>query len=52
MAHGSAKELRQALCDDRPVWDAWLAVYRLPSLTVADELGLFTSLKKSPLTTA
>lgn len=40
------------LCDDRAVWDAFMAVYRFPSLCVADELGLFAALDKSPLTAA
>jgi 3-hydroxy-5-methyl-1-naphthoate 3-O-methyltransferase len=30
--------------DDRIVWDAWLAQYRLPVLTVADELGTFAAI--------
>jgi hypothetical protein len=33
-------------CDDRLIWDLWLGVYKFPTLTVADELGLFPLLKK------
>jgi 3-hydroxy-5-methyl-1-naphthoate 3-O-methyltransferase len=38
--------------DDRLIWDTWLAVYRLPVLTVADEVGTFTALSAQSLTTA
>jgi O-methyltransferase len=40
-----------ATMDDRLVWDTWLAVYRLPVLTVADEAGTFVALAERPLTT-
>jgi acetylserotonin N-methyltransferase len=36
--------------DDRPVWDAWLSMFWLPALTVADELGIFSSLAERPAT--
>lgn len=34
--------------DDRVVWDTWLSLHHLPSVTVADELGVFKSLHESP----
>jgi acetylserotonin N-methyltransferase len=34
--------------DDRVVWDTWLSMHHLPSVTVADELGIFKSLQESP----
>jgi acetylserotonin N-methyltransferase len=37
--------------DDRLIWDAWLAIYRLPVLTVADEVGMFSALTARALTT-
>ena len=37
--------------DDRLVWDTWLAMYRLPVLTVADEIGTFVALSAQSLTT-
>ena len=37
--------------DDRLIWDAWLAQYRLPVLTVADEVGLFGPLSARALLT-
>jgi hypothetical protein len=37
--------------DDRLIWDTWLAIYRLPVLTVADEVGTFTALSALSLTT-
>ncbi|HXX94985.1 MAG TPA: methyltransferase, partial [Planctomycetota bacterium] len=36
--------------DDRRLWDVWLSYYHLPTLTAADELGLFALLEKAPLT--
>ncbi len=38
--------------DDRLIWDTWLSIYRLPVLTVADEIGTFSSLAARALTTA
>ncbi len=40
-----------ATTDDRLIWDTWLAMYRLPILTVADEIGTFAALSARPLTT-
>ncbi|HEV2703325.1 MAG TPA: methyltransferase [Steroidobacteraceae bacterium] len=37
--------------DDRLIWDTWLAMYRLPVVTVADEVGTFTALAGQALTT-
>jgi len=34
--------------DDRPIWDVWMSVYQMPSLTAADELGLFDALDQQP----
>jgi acetylserotonin N-methyltransferase len=34
--------------DDRPVWDVWLSAYQMPSLSIADELGLFEALDAEP----
>lgn len=34
--------------DDTPVWDVWLSAYRMPSLAVADQLGLFEALHAAP----
>lgn len=36
--------------DDRRMWDVWMSYYHFPTLTVADELGLFGLLEKAPLT--
>jgi hypothetical protein len=40
-----------ATTDDRLVWDTWLAIYRLPIVTVADEVGTFAALSAQSLTT-
>jgi 3-hydroxy-5-methyl-1-naphthoate 3-O-methyltransferase len=40
-----------ATTDDRLVWDTWLACYRLPVLTVADEIGTFAALSAQALKT-
>ncbi len=37
--------------DDRLIWDTWLSMYRLPVLTVADEVGTFSALSARALTT-
>src|SRR5690606_24850828 len=37
--------------DDRVIWDIWEAQFRLPTMTVADELGVFKALGDAPLTT-
>jgi acetylserotonin N-methyltransferase len=34
--------------DDTPVWDVWLSAYHMPSLAVADQLGLFEALHAAP----
>ncbi|NJR76740.1 MAG: methyltransferase domain-containing protein [Scytonema sp. CRU_2_7] len=41
-----------ATCDDRLLWDTWMSIFHFPTLTVADELGLFPLLEKSPATAA
>ncbi len=40
-----------ATTDDRLVWDTWLAAYRLPVLTVADEIGTLAVLSAHSFTT-
>ena len=37
-------------CDDRRIWEVWMQAYQFPTLCVADEMGLFTLLERSPLT--
>jgi acetylserotonin N-methyltransferase len=37
--------------DDRVIWDMWEAQFRLPSMTAADELGIFRALGDAALTT-
>jgi acetylserotonin N-methyltransferase len=37
--------------DDRVIWDAWESMFRLPAMTVADEVGIFRLLGDAPLTT-
>lgn len=34
--------------DDCPVWDVWLSAYRMPTLAIADELGVFEALDQQP----
>lgn len=41
-----------ATSDDRLIWDTWLAQYRLPVLTVADEVGTFAAISSQALSTA
>ena len=36
--------------DDRPVWDLWLSMYRLPAVTAAMELDVFEALATGPAT--
>ena len=35
-------------CEDTPVWDTWLAAYRMPALAAADEVRLFEALHETP----
>ena len=37
---------------DRAIWDIWLSMYRLPAMSVADELGVFKALASAPATAA
>lgn len=46
------KGLLPVTTDDRLIWDTWLAMYRLPVLTVADEVGTFSALAARALTTS
>jgi cyclopropane fatty-acyl-phospholipid synthase-like methyltransferase len=39
-------------CDDKPIWDVWLSMLWLPTVTVADELEIFESLAREPATAA
>ena len=41
-----------ATTDDRLIWDTWLSIYRLPIMTVADEVGTFAALSAQPLSVA
>jgi hypothetical protein len=34
--------------DDRQIWDVWLSMWWLPSVTVADELAIFDALASNP----
>ncbi|HEY4181378.1 MAG TPA: methyltransferase [Kofleriaceae bacterium] len=38
--------------DDRALWDIWLSVHRLQTLTTARELGIFDALAEGPCTAA
>jgi hypothetical protein len=42
--------LESPTTDDRHIWDTWLSQYRTPALVVADDLGVFQELSKSPAT--
>ncbi|MBA2487686.1 MAG: ubiquinone/menaquinone biosynthesis protein [Nitrospira sp.] len=44
----TAASLEPPTCDDLLIWDTWMSVFHFPTLTVADELGLFTYLDKAP----
>ncbi len=44
------QELEILTCDDKLLWDTWLSMFHFPTLTVADELGLFSLLAKAPAT--
>lgn len=39
-----------ATTDDRLIWDTWLSIFRLPIMTVADEVGTFAALSTQSLT--
>ncbi len=34
-------------CDDRRIWDLWLGFYQLPTLAIADELGVFAAVART-----
>ncbi|MCP5396552.1 MAG: hypothetical protein H6918_07455 [Sphingomonadaceae bacterium] len=36
--------------DDSAIWETWLSIYRLPVVTVAEEIGTFTALSDRGLT--
>jgi acetylserotonin N-methyltransferase len=38
----------QPTTGDRIMWDLWMSLYTLPTVTVADELGIFTSIAARP----
>lgn len=38
------------VCDDRKIWDIWMSVYHFPTLTLADEVGLFPLVAEQPST--
>jgi len=37
-------------CDDRRIWEVWMSLYHFPTLTVADDLGVFPLLDRAPAT--
>jgi acetylserotonin N-methyltransferase len=37
--------------DDTRIWDIWESIFRLPVVTVSDELGIFKALSDAPLST-
>jgi acetylserotonin N-methyltransferase len=37
---------------DGPIWNVWLAAFHAPALAIADEIGLFPSLRDGPLDAA
>src|SRR5437763_9967007 len=37
-------------CDDHLIWEIWFSQYYLPTLAVADQIGLFAFLAQSPAT--
>ncbi|MGB3641622.1 MAG: methyltransferase [Rivularia sp. (in: cyanobacteria)] len=37
-------------CDDGLLWETWMSMFHFPTLTVADELGLFTLIAQAPKT--
>lgn len=37
-------------CSDEAVWNVWMAAFHAPTLAIADELGVFTSLHEAPAT--
>lgn len=39
-------------CSDQLLWDTWLSSFHLPTLTVADEMGLFAFMEKRELEAA
>jgi hypothetical protein len=46
------RPLEPPTCDDRLIWDTWSSACYFPTLTVADEIGLFSLLGSAPATTA
>lgn len=40
-----------AITDDRLIWQTWLSIYRLPVLTVADEIGTIPAISDKALST-
>lgn len=37
-------------CDDGLLWETWMSMFHFPTLTVADELGLFSLIAEAPKT--
>jgi len=46
------KSVAPATCSDGPIWDVWLAAFHLPTLAIADELGVFAALREHPTSAA
>ncbi|MBD2772768.1 methyltransferase [Iningainema tapete] len=37
-------------CDDKLLWETWMSMFHFPTLTIADELGLFSLINQAPAT--
>jgi len=37
-------------CDDGLLWETWMSMFHFPTLTIADELGLFSLIEQAPKT--
>jgi precorrin-6B methylase 2 len=41
------RKIKSLNASDKPMWDIWMSIYQLSTVTVADEIGLFQALKKN-----
>src|SRR5262245_23386304 len=39
---------KQPIVSDGAIWDVWLSAFHAPALAVADDLGMFTALARTP----
>jgi hypothetical protein len=46
----ATRPLEAPTCDDRPLWELMMSIYSFPTLTAADELGVFGYLEANPAT--